>query len=161
MVRLEKFTDYGLVILSCIARSPRGTLRTARDLASESGLPQPTVSRLLQDLLKGGLLESKRGIRGGYQLAKAPRDISIASVIVALEGPIRLTVCSSETTGACHLESHCTIKTNQRVINAAVRGVLEQLSLADLMQPLQLLTIQDADGKARTTISPAASGSIQ
>jgi FeS assembly SUF system regulator len=160
MVRFEKLTDYGLVLLACIARSPATALRTARDLASESGLPQPTVSRLLQDLLKGGLLVSQRGIRGGYHLARPPREISIASVILALEGPIRLTVCSSETEGACDLEAHCAIRSNQRVINAAVRGVLEQLSLADLMRPLQLMTIQDAGGKSIPTIGPAL-GSIQ
>jgi FeS assembly SUF system regulator len=160
MVRFEKLTDYGLVLLACIARTPDAALRTARDLAAESGLPQPTVSRLLQDLLKGGLLLSQRGIRGGYQLARAPRDISIASVIVALEGPIRLTACSAEGEGACNLEAHCAIRSNQRVINAAVRGVLEQLSLADLMRPLQLMTIQDAGGKSIPTIGPAF-GSIQ
>jgi FeS assembly SUF system regulator len=160
MVRIEKLTDYGLVLLTCIAKTPETSLRTARDLAEETSLPQPTVSRLLQDLLRGGLLVSQRGIHGGYRLAKPPRDISIASVIVALEGPIRLTVCSSDTAGACDLEDHCSIRGNQRVINAAVRGVLEQLSLADLMKPLQLLTIQDTHGKSISTIGPA-SGSIQ
>lgn len=160
MVRIEKLTDYGLVLLTCIARTPETALRTARDLAEETGLPQPTVSRLLQDLLKGGLLVSQRGSHGGYRLAKPSGDISIASVIVALEGPIRLTVCSSENLGACDLEEHCAIRSNQRVINAAVRGVLEQLSLADLMHPLQLMTIQDTHGKSIPTIGPA-SGSIQ
>jgi FeS assembly SUF system regulator len=160
MVRLEKLTDYGLVLLACIARTPDVSLRTARDLAQESGLPLPTVSRLLQDLLKGGLLVSQRGIRGGYKLAKTPQEISISSVIVALEGPIRLTVCSSEVAGVCDLEPHCAIKSNQRVINAAVHRVLEQLSLADLMQPLQLMTIKDSRGKYVPSIGPA-SGSIQ
>lgn len=160
MVRLEKLTDYGLVLLAYIARTPDGSLRTARDLAAESGLPQPTVSRLLQDLLKGGVLVSHRGIKGGYKLAKSPEEISVASVIVALEGPIHLTACSSDVAGACELEPHCAMKSNQRVINAAVRSVLEQLSLADLMQPLQLMTIQDTHGKFIPTIGPA-SRSIQ
>lgn len=160
MVRLEKLTDYGLVLLTCIAKTPDTSLRTARDLAQESGLPLPTVSRLLQDLLKGGLLVSQRGIRGGYKLAKPSQEISISSVIVALEGPIRLTACSSDVAGACELEPHCAIKSNQRVINAAVHKVLEQLSLADLMQPLQLMSIQDTRGKYVPAIGPA-SGSIQ
>lgn len=153
MVRLEKLTDYGLVLLVCIAKTPDGILRTARDLAEESGLPLPTVSRLLQDLLKGGVLLSQRGIKGGYKLSRAPSDISIASVIVALEGPIRLTVCSSGVSGACELEPNCAIKSNQRVINEAVRTVLGQVTLADLMQPLELLTIQDAQGKPIPTIT--------
>lgn len=160
MVRLEKLTDYGLVLLACIAKTPDTSLRTARDLAQETGLPLPTVSRLLQDLLRGGLLVSQRGIRGGYKLAKAPQEISISSVIVALEGPIRLTACSSDVAGACELEPHCAIKSNQRVINAAVHKVLEQLTLADLMHPLQLMTIQDTRGKYVPTIGPV-SRSIQ
>jgi FeS assembly SUF system regulator len=160
MVRLDKLTDYGLVLLACIARSSDVALRTARNLAAESGLPQPTVSRLLQDLLKGGLLVSHRGIRGGYALAKAPREISVASVITALEGPVTLTVCSSGVAGQCDLEPNCAIKSNQRVINNAVRAVLEQLTLADMMQPLQLMTIQGANGKSVPTIG-IASGIVQ
>ena len=164
MVRIDKLTDYGLVLLTCIARGHNATLRTARDLAAESGLPLPTVSRLLQTLHKGELLVSHRGIKGGYTLSKPPREISVASVITALEGPITLTVCSSGVEGQCDLEAHCAIKSNQRVINNAVGAVLEQLTLADLMQPLQLTTIQDAHGKTVSTIGVASSltsGSVQ
>jgi len=153
MVRLDKLTDYGLLLLTCIARSPKVSLRTARDLALESGLPLPTVSRLLQDLLKGGLLVSQRGIKGGYALAKKPHEISIAGVIAALEGPIALTVCSSGVAGLCDLESGCAIKKNQRVISQAIRTVLEQLTLADLSQPLRLMTIQDARGRSLPVVS--------
>ena len=152
MVRIDKLTDYGLVLLTCIARHHDAPLRTARDLALESGLPLPTVSRLLQDLLKGGLLVSRRGIRGGYALAKEPREISIAAVIAALEGPIALTVCSTGVAGLCDLEAHCAIKNNQRVISEAIEGVLERLTLEDLMQPLRLTTIQDARGRTVQTI---------
>jgi FeS assembly SUF system regulator len=160
MVRLDKLTDYGLVLLACIARSGNGSLRTARDLALESKLPLPTVSRLLQDLLKGGLLISQRGIKGGYALAKKPREISIGGVIAALEGPIALTVCSSGVAGLCDLEASCAIKNNQRVISEAIRGVLERLTLADLMQPLRLMTIQDPRERSLSAIG-IAPGRIQ
>jgi FeS assembly SUF system regulator len=148
MVRIDKLTDYGLVLLTCIARDHGVDLRTARDLSLESGLPLPTVSRLLQVLLRGGLLVSHRGTKGGYALAKGPAEISIENVIAILEGPVALTVCSSGAAGSCDFEAHCTIKNNQRVINDAIRGVLRQLTLADLMQPLELLTIKDAGGRA-------------
>jgi FeS assembly SUF system regulator len=153
MVRLDKLTDYGLLLLTCIARSQKISLRTARDLALESGLPRPTVSRLLQDLLKGGLLVSQRGIKGGYALAKKPHEISVAGVIAALEGPIALTVCSSGVAGLCDLESRCAIKKNQRVISQAIRSVLEQVTLADLVQPLRLMMIQDARGRTLPVVS--------
>src|SRR5262245_52968516 len=126
MVRLDKLTDYGLLLLVCVARSGSLALRTARDLAAETGLPQTTVSRLLQDLLKGGLLISQRGIKGGYSLSRNPTDISVAGVIKALEGPIALTVCSSVEAGICDLEAHCAIRANQQVINGAVQAVLER-----------------------------------
>jgi FeS assembly SUF system regulator len=152
MVRIDKLTDYGLVLLTCIARSHAVELRTARDLAFESGLPLPTVSRLLQGLLRGGLLVSHRGTKGGYALAKHPSDISIESVIAILEGPVALTVCSTGAAGSCDFESHCTIKNNQRVINDAIRGVLRQLTLADLMEPLQLMTIKGEGGRAVSVV---------
>jgi FeS assembly SUF system regulator len=155
MVRLDKLTDYGLLLLTCIAGSPSASLRTARDLALESGLPLPTVSLLLQNLLKGGLLVSQRGIKGGYRLAREPQQISIGGVIAALEGPIALTVCSSGVAGLCDLESSCAIKKNQRVISEAIRGVLEQLTLADLAQPIRLMAIQDAGGRTLPAIGVA------
>jgi FeS assembly SUF system regulator len=160
MIRIDKLTDYGLVLLTCMVRSQGHSLRTARDLAAESGLPLPTVSRLLQGLLKGGLLVSHRGIKGGYELARDPGDISIGRVIAALEGPISLTVCSSGVPGSCGLEPHCAIRNNQRIINDAVRSVLERLTLADLMLPLRLTTIKDAGGRSVATIG-VTSGSVQ
>src|SRR5206468_6982749 len=69
MIRLGKLTDYGLVLMTHIAQNHDRLLHTARDLAVESRLPLPTVSKLLKELLQGGLLVSHRGIKGGYSLA--------------------------------------------------------------------------------------------
>jgi FeS assembly SUF system regulator len=186
MIRLGKLTDYGLVLLTYMARAhtpattivavlPQQTqkrrllgasvagdlgesLHTARELSAESRLPLPTVSKILKQLLQSGLLVSCRGINGGYRLAREPREISISEIIAALEGPIALTECSTELAGICDLEQCCPIKENQRVINQVVRGALEKLSLADLIHPLRLTTIQDARGKL---IPAIVSGRIQ
>lgn len=160
MVRLGKLTDYGLVLLTCLARSEGVTLRTARELAVESGLPLPTVSRLLQELLRSRLLVSHRGIKGGYTLARPPREISVIDVIAALEGPVAITECSTEVAGICDLEPSCPIKSNQRIINQAVRGVLERITLSHLIQRLELTTIRDAQGKLVPTVG-IVSGSVQ
>ena len=136
MVKLGKLTDYGLVVMTCIARNEGGSLRTARDLARESELPVSTVSKLLKELLQSGLLLSHRGTKGGYFLAKPSHRISLVEIIAAIEGPMALTDCSSDVTGLCHIESHCPMKSNQRIINQAVRGVLEKITLSDLAQPL-------------------------
>jgi len=158
VVRLGKLTDYGLVLMTCIARDQRAPLRTARDLARESKLPLSTVSKLLKELLQSGLLISHRGIKGGYILAREPQEISVVEMIAAIEGPMALTECSTEVTGLCNLEPCCPIKSNQQIINQAVRGVLEKITLSDLMHPMHLTNIKDARGKLVTTI---ASGGIQ
>src|SRR5271154_4680104 len=148
MVRLGKLTDYGLVLMTCIARDQDAPLRTARDLARESHLPVSTVSKILKELLQSGLLISHRGIKGGYVLARDPQEISVLEMIAALEGPMALTECSTDVTGLCNLEQGCPIKSNQQIINQAVRGVLEKVTLSDLMQPMHLTTIKDARGRA-------------
>jgi FeS assembly SUF system regulator len=158
MVRLGKLTDYGLVLMTCIARSQVRALRTARDLAQESRLPLSTVSKLLKELLQSGLLISHRGIKGGYILARDPHQISLLEVIAAIEGPMALTECSTDITGLCNLESGCPIKSNQQVINQAIRGVLEKVTLSDLAHPLQLTPLRDTKGRVVPII---ASGRIQ
>jgi DNA-binding IscR family transcriptional regulator len=79
-------------------------------------------------------------------------------MIAAIEGPMALTECSSEVTGLCDLEPCCPIKSNQQIINQAVRGVLEKITLSDLLHPMHLTHIKDARGRLVSTISP---GGIQ
>jgi len=152
MIRLGKLTDYGLVLMTYMANNQERSVRTARDLAVESRLPRPTVSKLLQELLQGGLLVSQLGIKGGYSLARTPREISVAEIIAVLEGPIALTECSTDVSGLCDLEPCCPIKNNQRIISQAVRGALENVMLSDLIQPLQLTMIRGARGNLVPTI---------
>lgn len=183
MVRLGKLTDYGLVLMTCMARSyasplhgsshgssfggsplphdshasalGSSSLRTARDLAAESKLPISTVSKLLKHLLQSGLLASHRGTKGGYLLARDPHEISVLDVIAAIEGQMALTECSTDVSGLCQIETCCPIKTNQRIINQAVRGVLEKVMLSDLTNPMQLTSITDARGRLVPTIASA------
>jgi len=135
-----------------IAQNQDRLLHTARDLAAESRLPLPTVRKLLKELLQGGLLVSHRGIKGGYSLAKKPREISVAEIIAVLEGPIALTECSTDISGLCDLEPCCPIKHNQRIISLVVRGAMEKVMLSDLSQPLHLTTIRNARGNLVSTI---------
>ncbi|HTC94181.1 MAG TPA: SUF system Fe-S cluster assembly regulator [Terriglobales bacterium] len=160
MIRLGKLTDYGLVLMTYIARHKDHPLHAARDLAQESRLPLPTVSKVLKLLVQSGLLVSHRGIKGGYSLAKEPQDISIAEMVAALEGPIALTECSTDISGLCELERCCPIKANQRIISQVVRGALEHVMLSDLVQPMQLKAVKDARGNLVPTIG-YVSGRVQ
>ena len=159
MIRLGKLTDYGLLLMSQIARSPRAELHTARDLAIKCGLPLPTVSKLLKSLLQSGLLVSHRGIRGGYSLVREPRLISIAEIVSALEGPLALTECSTNVAGLCDLEPSCPIRDNQRIINQVIRGALQKVMLSDLTRPMHLAAMQGTRSNlVQVTLAP---GSMQ
>jgi FeS assembly SUF system regulator len=147
MVRLSKLADYSIVLMAGMARgNERAPLRTARDLAAETKLPLPTVTRLLKVLHQGRLLVSHRGNLGGYTLAKEPQEISLAEIVDAVEGPIALTECSTGVSGACEIEVCCSIKKNQRLINRVVRGALQNITLSDLIHPLEVRTIMDSRG---------------
>lgn len=102
---------------------------TARDLSERVRLPLPTVSKVLKVLTRDGLLVSLRGAKGGYRLARPPAEISVAAIIGALEGPIAITECVSEEQGVCGQESLCTIRANWLLINQAVQGALDKITL--------------------------------
>jgi FeS assembly SUF system regulator len=160
MIRLAKLTDYGLLLMTTMARKKANSVHNARDLAEITRLPLPTATKVLKQLLQSGLLTSHRGINGGYSLAKEPTEISLEEIIAAIEGPIALTECSTDITGLCDLEQSCPMKTNQRVISEVVRGALQKVMLTDLTQPMQLTAIRGVDGK----LVPAAgrtSGRVQ
>lgn len=160
MIRLAKLTDYGLLLMTTMARKSIVSVHNARDLAEITRLPLPTATKVLKQLLQSGLLTSHRGINGGYSLAKVPSEISLEEIIAAIEGPIALTECSTDVTGLCDLERSCPIKANQRIVSEVVREALQKVMLTDLMQPLQLTAIRGVDGK----LVPAAgttSGRVQ
>lgn len=134
MLKLGKLTDYGIVLLTYCAEAPEEA-HTARALAEASALPHPTVSKILKQLARAEILASNRGQTGGYRLARPARDISVADIIAALEGPIALTECSQETPISCDIESACPVRSNWQLINRAVRSSLEKLSLAEMQRP--------------------------
>ena len=135
MIRLTKLADYGVVLLSYMASEP-GRLYTTTGLARVTWVSVPTVSKVLKILARQGVLTSHRGANGGYALARDPRDISIAEVISAMEGPIAVTECVENSPGECAQEEVCGVRTNWQRINDAVRGALEQISLEEMAQPL-------------------------
>lgn len=136
MLRLSKLTDYGTVIMTFLARSPE-RVYTAREITDQVHVALPTVSKILKLLTQEDLLVSYRGAAGGYRLARPPREISVARIIGALEGPIGLTECSFSP-GLCNQESSCSIRPNWQRINSAILATLERITLAEMAQPAVL-----------------------
>jgi FeS assembly SUF system regulator len=132
MLRVSRLTDYATVVMTCLAAEP-GEVLSAAQLAERARLETPTVSKLLKLLSHAGLVESFRGATGGYRLARAAGDISVAEVVEAVEGPIGMTDCGS---GQCEREPHCGVRGNWQRINAAVATALREVSVADMLRPV-------------------------
>ncbi len=130
MIRLTNLADYAVVLISQLAR--RDTRISAADLATETGLPVPTVSKVLGALTRAGLAQSHRGLKGGFSLAQAACDITIVDVIEAVDGPIALVHCIENAPGDCELESICSMRTQWQIINAAVKDGLSRVTIADI-----------------------------
>ena len=105
MLRISRLTDYATVILATLAAEP-GRVQTSACLAEQTKLALPTVSKVLKQLQRAGLVASTRGLRGGYQLARAATEISAGDILDALEGPVALTDCASGH-GNCGFEKSC------------------------------------------------------
>jgi FeS assembly SUF system regulator len=135
MLKLGKLADYGTMIVTVLAADP-ARLYSAQELAAHTHVAAPTVAKLLKQLTRGGLVESLRGARGGYKLARSPAHITVADVIASIEGPIGLTQCSVHK-GDCAVESTCGVRSNWRLINAAIHQALQSVSLADMARPLR------------------------
>jgi len=131
MIRLSRLADYG-VVLACHMAAQSGRSHNAFDLAATTGLPAPTVSKLMAALARAGVLVSHRGAKGGYRLARAAAEITAADIVSAVDGPIALTVCIEHGDGACDVESLCPTRRGWRRINDAVRHAMESVTLAEL-----------------------------
>lgn len=139
MLRMGKLTDYGIVLMSYLAEK---TLEhhNAQTLSEAVHVPLPTVRKVLKALSQAELLKSERGAHGGYRLSRPAKEISIAQVITALEGPIALTECVSSES-QCDQEVHCVVQTNWQRINSAVYHALDEVKLSDmLVNPVRLNT---------------------
>jgi FeS assembly SUF system regulator len=134
MIRLTKFTDYGILMLAHISGRQNGDIITARELTEQTGLPGPMVSKILKQLARSGIIRSHRGAKGGYSLAKPAEKISVAAVIEALEGPIGMTACAAGA-GACKHEPACVVRGNWDRINRAITEALENVSLPEMLAP--------------------------
>ncbi|WP_298470846.1 SUF system Fe-S cluster assembly regulator [uncultured Erythrobacter sp.] len=132
-MRLSNLADYAVITMSQASRHCGDGRVSAAELAAETGLPVPTVQRLVSKLTAAGLLRSERGARGGLQLGRPAAAITVADIVEAVEGPIALTACVDGVD--CDFEANCTMKPHWPVINSALRGALAAISLDQLRNP--------------------------
>ncbi|HUB12303.1 MAG TPA: SUF system Fe-S cluster assembly regulator [Acetobacteraceae bacterium] len=130
MLRLSKLTDYAVVVLVRLAREPG--VQTSPGIAAATGIPEPTVAKVLKTLAAAGLVASQRGARGGYRLLRPLGAIPVAEVITAVDGPIALAACVDGSTTECESQALCPVRGRWDPVNDAIQQALTVISLADM-----------------------------
>jgi Rrf2 family protein len=140
MLRLSKKADYALLAMRHLAATPGRDAMPARELAEAYDIPLELLAKVLQGLVRAGLLESHQGIKGGYGLARPPASLTVADVIQAVDGPFTVTACS-ETNHNCEQYAKCNIRDPLWRIKDRIVSALGATSVADLaadMAPRQV-----------------------
>lgn len=152
MLRLSRMTDFGVVVLSQMALAQE-TLVTAAQLAEATGLPTPSVSKVLKLLARSHLVMSHRGVNGGYLLARPADEITVEEIISALEGPVALTACVDGATGHCGVEAMCPIRGRWDKVNTAIRSALDAITLSEIAETSTSLSLPSTQDRSPTMLA--------
>lgn len=135
MLKLTKKADYGLISLRHLATGGHSSA-SAKDISEAYRIPLPLLSKVLQKLVKAGLLLSEQGTNGGYRLARDPHEISALEVIRTLDGPIILTQCFTEHEEPveCVQSSLCPVREPLRKVHEGILRLLSGISIFDMSQ---------------------------
>jgi Rrf2 family protein len=132
MLRLSKKADYALIAMKHLALNQSGAPSTsAREIAEQFDIPIELMAKVLQRLVRSGLLVSTQGTRGGYTLRRPAASISVADVIQSIDGPFTVTACSTENNG-CEQYSKCNIRDPLWQIRERIAEALATVSVAEL-----------------------------
>ena len=130
MLQIAKLTDYALIICGQLAQEP--SIISANALADKLHLTAPTVSKILKILSDAGLVVSTRGAEGGYQLVKDGTTLSVAEIVIAMEGALAMTECC-EKQYTCGVYSSCHMRDSWRKINGMIQSLLSTISINDMI----------------------------
>ncbi len=146
MIRLSQMADYAVVLAGALAERAGEQMNAAR-LAQVTGVPQPTVAKLLNALARAGVLVSRRGAGGGFALARPAAAVTLREIIEAADGPIALVSCLGESEDNCGIESFCGIRPHWMLINRTLAEALDSITLADLAHAAAA-PLPEADSRA-------------
>ena len=131
MLRLSKKADYALMAMKHLAQKPGGPSTSAREIAEQYDIPIELMAKVLQRLVRTGLLVSTQGTRGGYALSRPSSSISVADVIQAIDGPFTVTACSTENSD-CDQYSKCSIRDPLWQIKERIVAALGTVTIAEM-----------------------------
>jgi Rrf2 family protein len=131
LMQIPRRVDYGLRAIIYLSTQDSEKCCSIAEIAREQNVPKKFLEKIIQDLMRRGLIRSKRGSCGGYTLARMPDQISFYDVIEALEGPIAVNVCMNEEL-SCDQLPRCAMVGVWSEIQQKVKEVFTRTTLADL-----------------------------
>jgi Rrf2 family protein len=133
MLKLTKKADYGLMAMKHLAEHTDQGACSAKEVADAYGIPQEALAKILQRLVKTGLLHSQHGINGGYTLARDAGLITAFEVIRAIDGPLFITSCVTDR-GECSQTDRCTVREPLRRVNQSIEDVLRRITISEMTE---------------------------
>jgi Rrf2 family protein len=133
LMQIPRRVDYGLRAAIYLASQDPEKCCSIAEIAKQQGVPKKFLEKIIQDLIRAGLIRSKRGSCGGYMLARAPEAVSIYDVIVALEGPVAVNACMDPHT-SCSQLPRCTMVNVWNEVQQKITEVFTRTTLASLRE---------------------------
>ena len=131
MLRLSKKADYALIAMKHLAQKAGALSTSAREIAEQYDIPIELLAKVLQRLVRTGLLVSTQGTRGGYTLSRPSKSISVVDVIQAIDGPFTVTACSTEKHD-CEQYSKCSVRDSLWQIRERIVAALGTVTLSEM-----------------------------
>lgn len=146
MLAMTKKTGYGLIAMTHLAGLGPAGLASAREIAGEYNIPLSLLMNILKELAAGGYVQSVRGARGGYRIARPPEEVNFVELMETLEGPMKLAQCilgevDDDTHSKCKLMPTCPIADPVHRVHRKIRDFLSDLTLADVLQKTEEQTL--------------------
>lgn len=139
MLALTKKTGYGLIAMTHLARLGDQEVTSAREIAELFGVPAGLLMNVLKELCTTGYVESVRGARGGYRLARRPEEINLADLIGAIERPVRSAECMTDRAGdeecTCEQMARCPVADPVHRVHRKLNDFLKKVTLAEIVEP--------------------------
>jgi Rrf2 family protein len=130
-MQLTRAADYGVRVMIALAAAPAGKRQSLTSLAASADAPESFLSKVLQALVRGGLVDSRRGQSGGFEISPAGNLATIRTVIEAIDGPVHLNICLLEGR-PCHRSGFCPAHPVWSRAQEAMFGILDEATVSEL-----------------------------
>jgi len=133
MLKLTKKVDYGLLAIAYIAENYGKRVVSTREISEVCNIPLELLAKILQKMVKKGLIESISGPKGGYSLSMDPSRISVAKIIEAVEGNLSMLTCSDESANRCYQFDICNIRSPMQKLESRIIELLQNTTIDELI----------------------------